>query len=174
MLATLSTLLTMTFAAAAIAAADLAFTVPDGWGKIATTSTMRVADFSLARADGDADDAELVLYYFGGGGGSVDANIERWVGQMQQPDGRPSSAVAKKDTRTVNGLEVSLLDVTGTYTAEMAPGASEHHNKPGFRLRAAVITTPRGPYYIKLTGPQKTVAKWDRAFEQFVGSLKFE
>ena len=170
----LSTLLTMTCAVAAMPAADLTFTIADGWQKVATTSSMRVADFSLPRADGDAEDAELVLYYFGGGGGSVDANIERWVGQMQQLDGRPSSAVAKKEARKVNGLDVMLLDVSGTYIAEMAPGASERHNKPGFRLRAAVITTPRGPYYIKLTGPQKTVAKWDQSFEQFVASLRFQ
>ena len=135
---------------------------------------MRVGDFSLPHADGDAEDAELVVYYFGGQGGSVDANIERWVGQMQQPDGRASSDVAKKTTRKVSGLDVTLLDLSGTYVAEMAPGAAEHHNKPNFRLRAAVIRTAHGPYYIKLTGPQKTVAKWDHAFEQFVASLKFE
>jgi hypothetical protein len=155
-------------------AADLRFTIPDGWQKVATTSSMRVADFSLPRADGDTEDAELVLYFFGGGGGSVDANIERWVGQMQQPDGRASTTVAKKEARTVNGLDVTLLDVSGTYTAEMAPGASERHNKTGFRLRAAVITTPGGPYYIKLTGPQKTITKWDQAFDAFVRSLHFD
>ena len=161
-------------ASVAASAAGLTFTAPDGWQKVATASSMRVAQYSLPRADGDAEDAELVLYYFGGGGGSVDANIERWLGQMQQPDGRPSSAVAKKDARTVNGLAVTLLDLRGTYVAEMAPGASERHNKPNFRLRAAVVDTPRGPYYIKLTGPQNTVAKWDQSFERFVGSLRFE
>jgi hypothetical protein len=35
-----------------------------------------------------------------------------------------------------------------------------------------VVETPGGPYFIKLTGPAKTIAKWERAFEQFVGSLK--
>src|SRR5947209_19828397 len=155
-------------------AARLVFTAPDAWQKVATASSMRVAQYSLPRADGDAEDAELVLYYFGGGGGSVDANIERWLGQVQQPDGRPSSAVAKKETRTVNGLDVTLLDVRGTYVAEMAPGASERHNKSNFRLRAGVVMTPQGPYYIKLTGPQNTVAKWDQSFERFVASLRFE
>ncbi|PYR61958.1 MAG: hypothetical protein DMF91_08335 [Acidobacteria bacterium] len=156
------------------AAGGLLFTAPDGWQKVATASSMRVAQYSLPRADGDAEDAELVLYYFGGGGGGVDANIERWLGQVQQPDGRPTRAVAKKETRTVNGLEVTLLDVRGTYIAEMAPGASERHNKSNFRLRAGVVMTPQGPYYIKLTGPQNTVTKWDQSFERFVASLRFE
>ena len=40
----------------------------------------------------------------------------------------------------------------------MRPGATEHFNKPDFRLRAAVVETPGGPYYIKMTGPAKTVA----------------
>ena len=59
--------------------------------------SMRVAEFTLPRVQGDAEDAQLVLYFFGGQGGSVDANIERWVSiEIQQPDGKPSSAVAKK------------------------------------------------------------------------------
>ena len=154
-------------------AATLVFVTPQGWEKQPASSSMRVAEFHLPKAAGDAEDGQLVLYYFGGQGGSVEANLQRWVGQMQQPDGKPSSAMAKKETRTVNGLKVTLLDVSGTYVAETAPGAAEHHNKPGFRLRAGVVETAGGPYFIKLTGPAKTIAKWDRAFEQFVASLKF-
>jgi len=74
----------------------------------------------------------------------------------------------------VIGLSVSLLDVSGTYVAEMSPGDAERNYKPNFRLRACVVETANGPYYIKLTGPEKTIAKWDQAFEQFVGSLKYQ
>ena len=153
-------------------AATLSYNIPQGWQKQSVASPMRVAEFALPRADGDGEDAQLVLYYFGGSGGSVDANLQRWVSQMQQPDGRPSNAVAKKETRTVNSLALTLLDVSGTYVAETTPGSSDRHNKPNFRLRAGVVETPGGPYFIKLTGPAKTVAKWERAFEQFVASLK--
>jgi hypothetical protein len=153
-------------------AATLAYVTPQGWQKQPVVSSMRVAEFTLPRADGDSEDAVLVVYYFGGSGGSVDANLQRWVGQMQQPDGKPSASVAKKETRTVNGLALTLLDVSGTYVAETAPGSTERHNKPNFRLRAGVIETANGPYFIKLTGPARTIAKWDRAFEQFVASLK--
>jgi len=135
---------------------------------------MRVAQFVLPRSMGDTLDAELVVYYFGGSGGSVAANIDRWLGQVQQADGKPSAAVAQRQKRTVNGLSVTLVDVSGTYVAEMTPGATERHNNPNFRLRAGVIETPNGPYFIKLTGPAKTVAAWDKAFEQFVASLKFQ
>jgi hypothetical protein len=154
-------------------AATFSYAIPPGWQKQPNSSSMRVGEFSLPHADGDAEDAQFVIYYFGGSGGTIDANLQRWIGQMQQPDGKPSSAVAKKETRSVNGLKLTLLDVSGTYVAETAPGATERHNKPNFRLRAGVVETPQGPYFLKLTGPAKTIAKWEKAFDVFVGSLKF-
>jgi hypothetical protein len=157
--------------AMALLAAGLSFTAPEGWHQSPASSSMRVAEFTLPRAAGDTEDAQLIVYYFGGSGGSVDANITRWIAQMQQPDGKPI-VDAKRVSRTVNGLSVTLVDVAGTYVAETAPGASAHHNKPHFRLRAGVVDTPNGPYFIKLTGPEKTVTRWDRAYEQFIGSVR--
>ena len=154
--------------------ATLTFSAPAGWKAGGPSSSMRVAQFVLPRAAGDAADADLVVYYFGGSGGTVEANIERWLGQMQQPDGKPSSAVAKRESRTINGLKVTLVDVSGTYIAEMTPGSAQRHNSPNFRLRAAVIETPNGPYFIKLTGPSRTIAAADKAFEQFLGSVKYQ
>lgn len=156
-----------------LAAAGLTYSKPDAWKSVPTASSMRVAQFALPRAAGDPADAELVLYYFGGSGGSVEANIDRWIGQMQQADGKPSTAAAKRASRTINGLEVTLVDVHGTYVAEMTPGNPERHNNPNYRLRAAVVSTPRGPYFIKLTGPAKTVAAQEGAFEKFLGSVKY-
>ena len=154
-------------------AAGLTFTTPDGWKSSRPSSSMRVAEFVLPRAPGDAGDAELVVYYFGGSGGTVDANIERWIGQMQQPDGTSSSGVARRQTRSVNGLSTTLIDVSGTYVAEVTPGSPGRHNSPNFRLRAAVIQTPNGPYFVKLTGPSQTVGAWEQAYEQFLGSVTY-
>ena len=154
-------------------AAGLTFAAPATWKSVPTSSSMRVAQYALPHATGDTEDAELVVYYFGGSGGTVEANIERWVGQMQQPDGRPSSAVAKRQSRTVNGLKVTLVDVPGTYVAEMTPGSTQRHNNPNFHLRAAVIETANGPYFIKLTGPAKTVAASEKTFESFLASVKY-
>jgi len=164
----------LSLAAPAMLAAGLTFTTPEGWRQSAPASSMRVAEFTLPRAAGDAEDAILIVYYFGGQGGGVDANMQRWIGQMQQANGQPSSASARKESRKVNGLAVTLVDVSGTYVAEMSPGAANRNNKPHFRLRAGVVETPKGPYFIKLTGPEKTVTKWDRAFDQFVSSFKVQ
>ena len=85
---------------AALFAAGLGFTVPDGWKQSPGSSSMRVAEFSLPRAAGGAEDAQLIVDYFGGSGGSIDAKINRWIAQMQQADGKPSAA-ATRDTKKV-------------------------------------------------------------------------
>ena len=160
-------------ATTALSAAGLTYSAPPDWKPVKTASSMRVAQFAVPRAPGDTQDAELVIYYFGGSGGTVEANIERWVGQMQQPDGKPSSAVAKRQSRTIHGLKVTIVDVPGTYVAEVMPGSSERHNSPGYHLRAAVIETSNGPYFIKLTGPAKTVAAAEKTYELFLSSVQF-
>jgi hypothetical protein len=155
------------------AAGSLAFTAPPAWQTRAASSSMRVAEFVVPRAPGDAEDGELIVYYFGTGAGTVDANIDRWIGQMQQPDGASTKARAQRSSQTVNGLRVTTVDAAGTYVAEMRPGAAEHYNKAGFRLRGAVVETPRGPYYIKMTGPAKTIGAADAAYTAFLGSLRY-
>lgn len=155
-------------------AAGLTFDAPRAWKAAGPSSSMRVAQFVLPRAPGDTQDGELVIYYFGGSGGTIDANIERWLGQMQQPDGRASSAVAKRQTRSANGLALTLVDVSGTYVAEVTPGSPERHNNPNFRLLAAVVQTPNGPYFIKLTGPARTVGVWDTTFDQFLATIRYQ
>jgi len=153
----------------------LTFTAPSDWISEKTTSSMRVAQYKLPKVVGDEDDASLVIYYFGQGqGGTAAANIERWVNQMQQPDGGPSKDRAKQSTQTINGLKVEPVDISGTYAAEMAPGSGTFNNKPNFRMKAAVIETPKGSYFIKLVGPEKTINNQDQPFATFLKSLEFK
>jgi hypothetical protein len=170
----LKTALVSIATAATLAAPTLTFKAPADWKVVAPSSSMRVAEFALARVAGDSEDASLVVYFFGGGGGSVQANMDRWIGQLSQPDGQPSSSVARTSNFDVHGLKVTMVDVSGTYVAETSPGASEHFNKPGFRQVAAVVETPGGPYYVKFLGPAKTVAKWKPSFDEFMKSVEFK
>ena len=159
----------------ALGQASLKVDTPQGWVSKPPASTMRVVEFTLPRAPKDGEDAELAIFFFGGQGGSVQANIDRWIGQITQPDGRASKELAQTTTmQTKSGLKVSLVDVSGTYVAEVKPGATERLNKPGFRLRAAVVETPRGPYFVKLTGPVATIARWDKTFLDFLATLRVE
>lgn len=170
------------FAAAAVLALagsaagqpTLRYDPPGGWIEEPAPSPMRAAQFRLPRVPGDPEDAELVVFHFGGSGGTVDANLQRWIGQMEQPDGRPSLAVASTTAFAANGLDVVLLDVPGTYVAAVRPGAAERLDKPGFRLLAAVVETPAGPWFFKLTGPARTIDRWDAPFSAFLRTVRLE
>lgn len=154
---------------------DLQLKAPDGWVSERPSSSMRVSQYQLPAAPGDAEPASLVVYFFGAGqGGSVDANLERWIGQMQTSDGRPAKGNAKTETTTVNGLKVTLLDVSGTYSGSDMGGGAPAQTKPNYRMRAGVIETPRGAYFIKLVGPEKTVNRWDQSFQEFIKSAEFK
>ena len=156
-------------------AGELHFKAPDGWTNEKASSTLRVAQYKLPKAEGDKDDASLVLYYFGASqGGPAQANIDRWIGQIKQPDGSDSKSKAKTDTLTINGLKVTTVDLTGTYTAEMAPGSQTFHNDDNYRLRAAVVETPKGNYFVKLVGPAKTIARWDQSYNDYLKSFEFK
>jgi hypothetical protein len=153
----------------------LHFTAPRVWKPRPSTSPMRVAEFVVPRVADDPEDAETIVYFFGGSGGSVDANIERGVGQFQTESGGP--VPAPKRTTSANGpLTITAIDVSGTYVAQIRPGSAERFNKPNFRMWAAVVETPKGPYFVKLTGPVRTVtqALTDGDLDSFVKSLRFE
>ena len=156
-------------------AATLKFSAPSDWTEEKPSSSSRVAQYKLAKTADDTEDASAILYFFGQGqGGGTAANIERWVSQMQQPEGGASKDKAKEESLTVNGLKITTVDVTGTYTAEMAPGSGTFHNNANYRMRAAVIETPKGSYYLKVVGPAKTMAKWDTSITNFVNSVEFK
>jgi hypothetical protein len=153
--------------------ATLRYKVPAGWVEEERSSSMRVAQYKLPRTPGDTEDASLVLFYLRQGeGGTVSANIERWANQMQQPNG--SKAKITEESFDANGLKVTTVDGAGTYVAETPPGSGQFPKKPGFRLRAAVVETPNGSYYVKLVGPEKTVTHWNDSFVSYLKSFEFK
>ncbi len=152
-------------------ATGLAWSKPDGWIAEKPASSMRKAQFRLSKAESDPEDATVIIFYFQGGGGGVRANIERWISQFKEA-GEQARAVADEEKIEVNGLPQTLVDITGTYlfkTRPMAPTATE---KPGFRMLGAVIEANSGPWFVKFVGPEKTVAKWEKSFRQFLASFK--
>jgi len=152
---------------------ELKFKIPDGWTSETPSSGMRVAQYQLPATEGDTEAASLVVFYFGAGqGGSVEANLDRWMGQIQQPNGGSSKDKAKTESLTVNGMNVTLLDVTGAY-AGGDMGRAPAQARGNYRMRAGVIESPKGAYFVKLVGPEKTVGKWDDSFMAFIKSAEF-
>ena len=144
--------------------------VPSEWTVQTPTSSMRKGQYALPRVAGDSEDGELSVFYFGPGqGGSVEANIERWIGQISQPDGSSSKSKAKTNKKEIGGMPVTFVDVSGTYSAGMMSSAPP---RQGYRMLAAVAETTEGPWFFKLTGPEKTIAKWSSSFDQLISSFK--
>ena len=143
--------------------------VPTEWTEQTPSSSMRKGQYALPKAEGDSEDGELAVFYFGPGqGGSVEANIDRWIGQISQADGSSSKDKAKINKKEIGGMPLTLVDVSGTYSAGMMSNAPP---RQGYRLLAAVAETSDGPWFFKLTGPEKTIAKWSSSFDQFIGSF---
>ncbi len=145
--------------------------VPADWVEKPSTSNMRAAQFQLPAASGEA---ELIVYYFGeAGAGSVEANIDRWLSQFQQPDGKPSREVAKIEKAQLAGQEATLVSLSGRYVAA-PPGGGTPVDKPDQGLQAAIVPSPKGPYYFRMMGPESAVQAQAPQFRAALDSLKLE
>jgi hypothetical protein len=149
--------------AAAGAPATLVFALPAAWVSEKPGSAMRVAQ---AKIPGPAGAGEFAIFYFSGGGGTAEANIERWIGQIDRPAAPP-----KRGSFETHGLEVSWVEVAGTMkpsTVGMGPTTA----KPGSRLLGAVVEGPGGPWFVKAIGPDATVAAARAAFLDLLHGLR--
>jgi len=141
------------------------WTMPPGW-KAEAERPMRLATYTVAPG------AECGVYFFGSGqGGSVDANLERWIGQFLQADGKPSKESAKIAKRTIHTWQVTTVDGSGAYTGMGGPTAQPGPAMPGYRMLGAIVEGPQGSIFFKFTGAAKTVAANQAAFENMLASL---
>jgi hypothetical protein len=151
----------------------LRWTDPAPWRRGTPSSAMRRAQYTVP-GDGPNTEGELTVFWFGAGqGGSIDSNLARWYGQFEQPDGRPSAAVATRESRTSHGLAVTVTRVEGRFAGGGMPGAAPTAPRDGYGLLAAIVETPNGPWFFKLTGPRATLAAAAPAFDAMVASFEF-
>jgi len=167
----LITLLMLGLVLAGVARAEqaggLTWTAPADW-KAQGERPMRAATYSIPAAKGDAEPAELAVFFFGKSeGGGVDANVKRWIDQFQKADG---SSAAKVKQEKIAGLAATTLDVKGTYLGGSMMGPSTP--KPGYQLLGAIVEGPGGNVFFKLTGPEKTVTAAEKPFRTLLEGLK--
>jgi hypothetical protein len=155
-----------------LALGPFSIVAPADWTTKPVTSSMRAADFVLP---GKAGEAELIVYYFGSGGaGSIDDNVNRWLDQFQQPDGKSSRDAARIEKPRFAGQDATYVSVTGRYVSQGMPGGGGPVDKPDQALLAAIVGSPSGPYYFKLVGPKETVDAQAKAFRAMLDSLKLQ
>jgi hypothetical protein len=141
---------------------------PPAFKRVPPSNPMRKAAFVVPRAEGDSEDGELTVFYFGPGqGGSIDANVDRWVKQF----GEVKPGDVKRADREANGLRQHTVELeSGTFASGMPGGASKP--KPNYGLVGGIVETPSGAYFFKLTGPTKTVKQAKPDFYKLLDSIK--
>jgi hypothetical protein len=150
-----------------LASSALVYEAPDAWRSLPPASSMRLAEWTYG------DRSEIVIFYFGPGqGGGVEANLERWFSQFEQPDGTSSREKAEVTKSRSGGLDVTRVEVSGTYVAPRRPGAAERHNEPDYAMIAAVVEGGSGPWFIRFLGPASEVSRGEASFDAFLSTLR--
>ncbi len=136
--------------------------LPSGWTSVPPNSPMRAAQVVI---DGPGGPAEMTVFHFGAGqGGDVEANIQRWLGQIvPQPGTQP-----QRQNLESSGLRITFVDAEGTLQPGQM-GTGPQSPQPGSRLLGAVIEGAGGPLFLKATGTDLTLAPQRLAF---IGMLR--
>lgn len=136
----------------------LDFRAPEGWLKETPSNNMRKAQYRIADKEKAAADAELALFHFGRNPTGIQANIDRWAGQMGGADAKPEAIEG--------ACKVTLVDLAGTYRSD------GDVTLPEARMLAAVVETDAGPWYFKMVGPAATVGDWREEFVAMVRAAR--
>jgi gluconolactonase len=152
-----------------VKAGEITLNVPEDWKQKETAPGPRVAEFQVPPAGDDKEPGEFAVFHFGRGqGGDVGANITRWVGQFDE-EGRKVKIVSGESSLG----KYSLVDLTGTYNKSIGPPiAGKKKPLPGWRVINVYVDTDAGPYFLKLDGPQKTIAAVENDFRASFGGKK--
>ncbi len=134
--------------------AGVTFTPAPSWTDLGPAG-MRRAQFREAPISGDTAPAEVNVFYFGPqSGGGIEANLQRWIGQMILPDGTDPQQAAQRDKFTTDGMAGHIISLNGSYKSgggrPMGGGGQIMEN---YRLVGVVIEGPLGSLFFKLTGP---------------------
>jgi hypothetical protein len=158
----------------------LSFSLPVGWVREnpgmnqSAPSMSRKAQFRLAKTDDEPQDAIVAITHFPRmKGPEMDRmNIARWTGQFSQPDGKRTEEVSTLTQWESGGVKVTLVDIPGTMTGGGGPMMGGGPAKKNFRMLAAIVDHPKGPHFIKVTGPANVVERYKASVVAFLKSAK--
>ena len=145
---------------------DFKFVVPAGWNSVTPSSPMRKAEIYVSGPEGTgkAGEAIITVFHFGPGqGGTVQQNVDRWFGQFDGDNDAKGAATAKE---TIGTVPVTFARARGTFQSGM-PGQPTTPLE-GQALLGAILESPNGDVYVKMTGPAPTVEKAEPAFVQMI------
>lgn len=143
------------------------------WKKKMPRSRIVEYEFEIPVVEGDEIPGRLTVM---GSGGSIDDNVSRWLNQFTDAGGKAlTKDKAKVEKLSIGGLTVHYVDLSGTYKdmpgGPFAGGATTL--RENYRMLGAIIENKTaGNYFLKLYGPKATIAANEKAFQDFVNSLK--
>jgi len=128
------------------AVGSFTFERPEGWQWVVPSSPMRKAQLNVR---GDGAPAEITFFHFGAGqGGGLQANVDRWFGQFQE-------AKTSRSLESYGKTPVTIVRASGTFQSGMPGGQTTP--MPGYALLGAILESPGGDVFVKMTGPAATV-----------------
>jgi hypothetical protein len=142
----------------------VSFPLPEGFKQYPPSNSMRLADVRVDDATGSSPTACVIAVSTAGGG--VDSNLDRWAGQVLDAGGNPFKRVPAAP-KVVSGLKVSTVELTGTFVG-MGDGAP----KTNWTLHGAIVETPEGLLFLKMTGPADGMKAAAGRFQAMLDGLK--
>ena len=141
------------------------FTRPATWEWVEVTSAMRKAQLRVTDAGSKAS-AEAIFYYFGqGDGGGTKANVDRWLGQFQEPRDKIN---AKVEEVTVGKTKITYVQAEGTYSSGMPGGPTTP--MADYALLGAILESDQGNVFVRMTGPKALVKSSVADFKKLIES----
>ncbi|MCH9057491.1 MAG: hypothetical protein IIB55_02560 [Planctomycetes bacterium] len=152
----------ITGSSARVELAGLAWSIPSGWSR----QPAGMMDMFSLVVPGSRGSETAAKFYVDIGGG-VQANLERWKGQMTYAGGPTDARI---ETRTLSGHTVTTIAMEGTYMMRLPSGANVRRN--GYAFRGAIIEGPRELVFIKLVGPEELIEVVDRDWRRLISSMQ--
>jgi len=160
---------------AVVELAGMKSAAPAEWKEEKPSNEMRLTQFKLPKAEGDKDDAELVVFYFKMGSGSIEQNLKRQEAKFELPEGKKKEDAIKVEKSKVGGLEATYQDITGTFLSKFppfAPNAKIVKKEEHRQIYVLFEDKDGGQYYITVLGGAKTVEKHKKSFDAFLKNFK--
>jgi hypothetical protein len=104
-----------------------------------------------------------------GKGQTAQDHVSRWKNMFLPPEGETIQQAAQVRQLNVNGAKATYLDIRGDLKGIPGDNSSPREN---FRLLGVYLNTPKGPYVIRMLGPDGTVRFYRSEFEQWVKAFK--
>jgi hypothetical protein len=143
---------------------DITLAVPEDWKQTPPSSNLRKAQFEIPAAERDREPTELVVFFFGGASGTFAQNHERWRGEFD-----PRGLRIKLTQGESPQGDYVVADLRGTHVGSAF--ARRPQPLEDARMLMLVLTVEgKGPYYLKATGPEKTIASIETSLRTAIGA----